>query len=480
MTIQSIHRLSESSIRYVAHVGAACLIGLLLVLKPGLGMAIGILPFILWFGITDKKNMLFLFLLILPYHATALFTENIMGITGAKPFNLLAAFMLVLLFFHRGTLLRTEDAFDKKAVWFFCVYLSLFAFTVIRSIDYLPLLNMISPENFHRSPANHLLSFFIRPALFMLSFIYVLKHIKTAQEINQCVNILCLSMFLLSVTVVTLGFLNLDKIIFSRTDTNDVISSFFHMHRNAIGSIYITCTPLLVLRALTKRPFPLISYALAGIAVLLLQSRSTIAVFLSGTILLLYCLKKWKAMTFFTFVLVVLFLFWLPEFLERVFLIGFDSGDANAIFTGRIDKIWLPLILERLRDPYALLFGRGLYSILTSDAYLQREIFQVNTAHNAFLSLFLDCGLIVFSIFVFYLAVFLKKAWSLAKKAGTPLGWALFSCLITYLVGTISGRDFFPSRHNMYMFPIIALLINYFRLHLSTSRHKEVSVPNGG
>ncbi|ABW67605.1 O-antigen ligase family protein [Desulfosudis oleivorans] len=479
MTTCRIYRLSKSSIRCAALMGAACLIGLLLVLKPSLGMAIGILPFVLWLGITEKKNLLFLFLLLLPYHTSPLLAENLMGITGAKPFNLIAAFLLLMLFFHHGALFRTEDALEKRAVWFFCVYLSLFAFTVIRSIDHLPLLNMISPENFHRSSVNHLLTFFIRPALFTMSFVYVLKHIKTGKEINRCIDMICIAIFLLSWMVLFISIANIDKITISRIYVRDAISFFFNVHYNAIGSIYIACTPLLALRALTGRPFPLINYALAGIAVLLLQSRSTIAVFLGGTILLLYCLKNWKAMAFFACILVLFFLFWLPEFLERVLLIGFDTGDPNAIFTGRIDKIWLPLITERLRDPSALLFGRGLYSILISNAYLSREIFQVNTAHNAFLALFLDCGLIVFSLFVFYLTVFLKKAWSLAKKADTSTGWALFTCLITYLVGTISGRDFFPSRHNMYMFPIIALLINYFRLHLSAGKYKEAPFPNG-
>lgn len=474
----TIYRRSHSTHLAVAATSAS-LVGFLLVLSPGLGLAIGSLPFILWLGVTDKKNILFLFLLILPYHASLPLTQNFMGITGAKPFNLIAALMLVLFFFHHGSLARNGDAIEKAAMWYFCLYLALFSAMAIRSLSYLDLLYMVSPENFHSTSINHLLSFLVRPVLFTISFIYILKLIKTEQEINRCIDMICISVFLLSCVILVLAATHIYTVTIDRLYMTDLIQSFFHLHSNSLGSLYITCIPLLLLRAVKGQPFPLINYTTAGAAVLVLQSRSTIAIFFCGTILLLWFLKRWKTILFFSGIFLIFFLFWLPDFLVRTLLIGVESGDLNTVFTGRIDNIWLPLIREWFNSPNKLFFGVGLFSIFTSMAYLEKEMFQLGVAHNAFLQVFLDCGLVLFALFAGCVILLLKRAWRVTRQINTPTGWALFTCMITYLVGTISGGDFYPSRNSVYLFAVIALLINYFRLYLSPAQSSEDAFPNG-
>jgi hypothetical protein len=70
---------------------------------------------------------------------------------------------------------------------------------------------------------------------------------------------------------------------------------------------------------------------------------------------------------------------------------GMDTGDANVISAGRIENLWVPLLPDIAAN---LLLGQGLQSIMWTDAQLQQLIFAVTLAHNAYLDLLLDFGLV--------------------------------------------------------------------------------------
>ena len=437
--------------------------------NPRIGYVLCLLPFILWFGLIDKKNILYLLILFLPLHSSPYISQNLMGLPGAKPFNLLSIFVTALFFYHGGSLLRTKDPVEKKTLTYLFIYFALFSLVMFRSLDYLPRLHMLAPEQFQSSALSYMLSFYIKPSLYLVSFIYILKHIKTEAEILKCINAICISLFILSLLIIFVSVANLSIVMNSRGIMNEYWEAIFGLHYNAIGSIYIICVPLLMLKALDKSIFSTANYILAALAVSFLQSRSTIAIFLGETILLLYFLKQKKLLVIAIVPSCMFYALWeLPEFLQRTLSIGLISGDVDKIFTGRIDSIWLPLIKERFSNLNQLLFGVGRFSMMDSPLYLRGYILQTSTAHNAFVEFFIDCGVILFACLIFCLIRFLKTAWFYAKKIDSALLWTLFTCLIAYLVGTISGRKIYPSNDNMFLFPIIALLINYLRVYKAT------------
>lgn len=437
-----------------------------LVSKPIVGITICLFPFILLISVIDKKNILYLFFLMMPLSSMPYLSANLMGIPGVKIFNLLSGLTLVLFFYHGGMLQKNNDFIERKSLLFFFIYFALFTLAVFRSLSYLPTLSMLYPENFHSNPLRYLLSSYIRPSLYLILFLYILKLIKTKTEINKCIDGICYSIFILSCLVVVVGLLNINAITLGRSVTNEVFSSFFGLHYNSIGSIYITVVPLLVYQFIERKKLAATNYILAAIAVFLLQSRSTIMVFFGGTVLLLHFLRKRKLMFILSGILGAYIIFFIPGFLARAFLTGAEGGNLDSIFTGRIDSIWVPLIMERLENINQLLWGVGRYSMMNSPLYLKGYIFQTTSAHNAFVEFFIDNGIIIFSVFMVYLVLYLKRAWIWANKINSPLGWALFTCIITYLAGTISGRKIYPDHHSMYLFPIIALFINYIRINL--------------
>ena len=435
--------------------------------NPRIGYVLCLLPFILWFGLIDKKNILYFLILFLPLHSSPYISQNLMGLPGAKPFNLLSVFVAALFFYHGGNLLRNKDPVEKKILKYLFIYFALFSLVMFRSLDYLPRLHMLDPEQFQSSALSYMLSFYIKPSLYLVSFIYILKHIKTEVEILKCINAICISLFILSLLIIFVSVANLSIVMASRGIMGEYWAAIFGLHYNALGSIYIICVPLLMLKALDKSIFSTANYILAALAVTFLQSRSTIAIFLGGTILLLYLLKQKKLLVIAIVSSCMFYALWeLPEFLQRTLSTGLISMDADKIFTGRIDSIWLPLIKERFSNLNQLLFGVGRFSMMDSPLYLRYHILQTTSVHNAFIEFFIDCGLIMFAALVVFLGYYMKKAWYFAKKIDSPVLWMFFTCLITYIVGTISGRKIYPSNHNMYLFPIIALLINYTRISI--------------
>ena len=70
---------------------------------------------------------------------------------------------------------------------------------------------------------------------------------------------------------------------------------------------------------------------------------------------------------------------------------GLTSKDVNEISAGRVENLWLPLLPDIANH---LWFGQGLQSIMWTDAQRFQEIFPANLAHNAFLDLLLDFGIV--------------------------------------------------------------------------------------
>jgi O-antigen ligase len=70
---------------------------------------------------------------------------------------------------------------------------------------------------------------------------------------------------------------------------------------------------------------------------------------------------------------------------------GLDTRDLNEISAGRLDNIWLPLLPDVGDHVW---FGQGLHSIMWTDAQRLRQMYPVSVAHNAYLDLVLDVGIV--------------------------------------------------------------------------------------
>lgn len=450
-------------------------VGLLIMVDPKVGTVAAVLPLLTWIALVEVKNCLYLLLAFTPFHASPFVEQNLMGIPGAKPFSLLAVLTLIVFFYHGGQLLQHEKT-RRRATIYLGIYFAFFSLAMLRSLDYFQLLQMVNPDKFGGfSVSGYLLSWYVKPSLYLVSFIYILNHITSEKDIERIFTFLCVLLGVVSIAVVLIVFSHGD--ILMGTRSVKYWNTYFGYHYNEIGSFYIILGPLVIVPAVRKRFWGVFNWFLVLLGVVLLQSRTALLGFLLGNLLMLFCLGRKKELILLSSLFFICSLYFLPGFIKNTLQIGLESGDVNEIFSGRIDSIWVPLLAERFNDMKLLLLGKGFFSMASSTVYQKGIILQTGHPHNAFIEIFLDNGIILFVGFILLFVKFLKSVWHNVRKVNSDIGWALFLSIICYLISCLSGRSFYPEGENMFLFAIIALLINYFSLGTRVAGDCDYSGP---
>jgi hypothetical protein len=147
--------------------------------------------------------------------------------------------------------------------------------------------------------------------------------------------------------------------------------------------------------------------------------------------------------------------------------IGFAESSetsADAVLTGRVDSIWIPLLNEWTSDIGLFVVGAGRSGMMTSQLWDTGVLIQATHAHNAIINFFLDCGVILSGVLIVLLLVGIATAWRVGRGLNSDLYWALFACVFGFGIGTMTDREILPTAENMHVFPIVAMMINVARL----------------
>jgi hypothetical protein len=156
--------------------------------------------------------------------------------------------------------------------------------------------------------------------------------------------------------------------------------------------------------------------------------------------------------------------------------VGSSSGfSADALLTGRVANIWVPLLGEWTSDTGLFLFGAGRYGVQTSQLWDTGTVINVGQAHNGIINFFLDCGVILTGVLLIFLVVGTATAWRVGRRLNSDLYWALFACIFGCGISMATEGDILPTVDNMFAFPIIAMMINLARLRYLDAWHSQSS-----
>jgi hypothetical protein len=443
-------------------------------------------PYHLTFAHSDAQSgriAFLLFVFILPFHRAPFLTDNLFGIQGFKPFNLLSAVVLAYLVFQSAPLHAT-DKIEQRSIRIFLLYFATFTIALIRSIPNAPLLHSRDPGSFPESYLDFILSCCMVPAFYTLPFLFILKRMCSFQKLERITTVICLSILLLSLAFITLVLMNPSVLFSSGREEmadlaagqdsrmaaggiNTLCATYFGIHYNTIGTIYICTIPLLLYRALTRGAFWIVPLALSLLAILLLGSRSALVTVTASCSLFLILRRRFVILILGAAAAVVTSFLWNGPTVEALRSIGFGSSSGvstDALLTGRVDLMWAPLLNEWTSDIGLFLFGAGRNGMVTSELWYTGALAQANHAHNAIIDFFLDCGAIFSSVLIIFLFVGIATAWRVGRRLNSDLYWALFACIFGFGLGMATEREIFPTVDNMYVFPIIAMMINLARL----------------
>jgi hypothetical protein len=426
----------------------------------------------------SERFFFLLFIFVLPFQRLMFLRDNLLGIQGLKPFNLLSAVVVAYLVF-KGAPLRATDKIEQRSIRIFLLYFATFTIAFIRSIPNAPLFHSRIPDVFPELYSDYILSMYVVPVFYLLPFLFILTRLCSFQELERITTVICLSILLLSVAFIMLVLMNPSVFLSGspggnaglvprgRDEMAELCETYFGVGYNTIGTIYICTAPLLFYRAVARKGYWIAPLALSLVAVFLLESRSALVTVILSCCLLLIQRRRYAVLFLCAAVLGVTSLLWGGPTIDAVFSVGFQSSSdfsANAVLTGRVDSIWVPLLDEWTSDIGLFLFGAGRFGMMTSELWYTGTLVQATHAHNALIDFFLDCGAIFTGVLIVLLFVGTATAWRVGRKLNNDLYWALFVCLFGFGVGMMTEREIFPIIDSMYVFPILAMMINLVRL----------------
>jgi hypothetical protein len=429
-----------------------------------------------------------LFVFIWPFQRVPFLADNLFGIQGLKPFNLLSAIVLAYLVFDTAPLHAT-DKIERTSIRIFLLYFVTLAIALIRSVPNAPLLHSRYPDSYPESYFDFVLSACIVPIFYTLSFLFILKRMCSFQEFERITTVICLSILLLSIAFVALVLMNpsvlsgdrsgmAERAAGSRDEMTQLCLTYFGAHYNAIGSIYIATVPLLLYRALTRGALWIAPVCLSLLTVLLLGSRSALLTVAVSCSLFLILRRSFVILVLGAAAVGVTSFLGIGSTVNALLSVGYDSSSgfsADALLTGRLDYVWVPLLSEWTSNIGLFLFGAGRYGMGTSQLWDTGTLYQANQAHNAIMSFFLDCGVILTGVLLIFLLVGTATAWRVGRRLNSDLYWALFACIFGCGLSMATELDIFPVMENMYVFPIIAMMINLARLRYLDAYHSRSS-----
>ena len=405
---------------------------------------------------------------ILPFLNSPLVNNNLAGIPGAKPLNL---FLLILLLLSVNNLKKRKFSFTQKRIhrktWFFvCVYCFIFAVAITRSFQYLPILHKHFPLNFQTDPIRFILSFGVTPLLYISLLLYVAT-IARKEMVPKIFNSLVFSVFLLSLYVVLVHIFNPGLI----TDHHMAISTYqsqLGYYYGTIATYLLSGFPLVLFFVSKNKRIGSFFVVVVLLAILLLKARTAYLSVIISSAFYLYMTKQKKVLVMALIASVLIFLVGVvPDSITNRIMQGITPGgqiDIYQITSGRISTMWAPLFFEVLHDPYQLFLGKCRFANITSDLYQLNLIYHAVTPHNSFLEMLLDSGIIILSLFLYYLIKFLVYYYQFSLKHNSKLCFSLLAALLAYFLACFTGRSFFPSYHFLYIYIVIGLMIATLKL----------------
>lgn len=243
-----------------------------------------------------------------------------------------------------------------------------------------------------------------------------------------------------------------------------VLGAYVGLHCNDIVNFFLLSFPVILAWAFHKKSrFSILALLAILAGTLLCFSRTAyfVVAFAFFLYLLLSGRSKWIPFVVLAAALLVNFL--LPEMVLDRASTGLVSGNYDELSAGRIGYIWAPLVEELKSDPGLLVFGSGRYGILNTDAWREARISLVTHAHNMYLDGILDTGLIGLAVFLSFFAFLLLHFGKYARKCRkvSPFYSSLLTgcivSIVSYLISGLSGRTFFPTLSNAFLWIVIGL-----------------------
>ena len=418
------------------------------------------------FILRDFRIGVVLLILLLPISRSHVFPHAMLGITGLNPFNLLLAGTLGSCLLHGLSGGGIGRFVPRPLLGLYVVPILIAGALGSRHVgDIAPVFGMYDMLDFDDA-AGYLRELVFKPLTMVVFALLVGAAVSKSEKPEKFLIPALISMWVMGslvIVFVLLSGVGLDQL--ADSTSRDFLSAL-GMHANELGPLYAAAYALLLFTwAESKesglRLALLASIGLVTVALMLTFSRGAFLGFVVVNVLFLLWRRNTKTLVFFG-LLAATALFLLPEAVYDRIATGYGSG-LNAISSGRIEGIWLPLLPEILRSP---IYGSGLGSILWSEAMRSADgvtILAVGHPHNAYLQALLDMGIAGLILVCAYFALVWKGLRALSVDPAlspTLRGFYLGAAagLASLLTASVTGSSLTPVAEQSFLWLAIGMM----------------------
>ncbi len=403
------------------------------------------------FAVRDYRTGALIAVVLLPLTATILIPREILGIKGANPLNAVLGMSIICLILTRAfSSQKIKLPGLPREYKLYIVVLGLAALHGAMYVDLIPqTLKTLEVVRFD-SPLGYLGDVLLKPIIIIVCSYLLAVAVLNAKSTTRYLVPLFSGAVLLALLVIAYT-------VFSGISLTRLSSSYARgflsalgVHANELGLMFNMAFALALFSFFyVERTLPrLLLGSIAVVLTITIGLTFSRGAFLGYMMVLAYFLftqRKFQLMMG-VVALVVAGAFLLPSAIVDRATAGVKKGDVKEVSAGRVDEIWLPLLPEVLSSP---LIGRGLSSVLWSDANRGRKIIPVGHTHSAYLGLILDFGF-GGALFIIY---FYRHLWQVFRRLGQSHEEKIWrgyfqgatACVLLILVQGLTDDRFTPT-----------------------------------
>jgi len=466
-----VRRFGASELNLALPLIAAVLFGSLVVFAEVNAAALSIALLACIFIMLDFRFGVVCLIVFMPLSASSMLPHNIGGVTGLNPLNLLLAGTVTswaLQRVSRGTC-PTPAPPPQALLWLYVVPFLIASLIGSQHLEEVAArLLAMAPLSFG-SVNDYFLTVVIKPLFMVLFALLVAAAAARSRQPEKLIIPMLVSVW--AMCLMTIGFAaaagaSLSDL--SSSGSRNLLSPL-GLHANDLGRLFALAYALMLYTcAATKnthlRLALIASMGLVVVALTLTFSRG--AFFGFAVVNLMFLLSRRTPATFLLSGFVLLtFILLLPAAVFERIATGWGNG-LNAISSGRLDEIWLPVLPELLRHPF---FGNGLGAIAWSEPMRAGAMQAVGHAHNAYLNAALDMGLLgLLLLCAYFLHVWRGFRRLSVDTALTPTLRGFYAGaaagLVSFLLAGFFGSSLTPRPEQIFLWLAIGMMYGQRRI----------------
>lgn len=413
--------------------------------------------------------------LLLPLSATTVFPHQVLGITGANPYN--ALFVLTLVSFLGTKLLRgtTGGAMAYPRLWWAYV-LPLVAAALVGSqhISEIPEFAYASELIRFTSASGYFRDALVKPLTYVILALLLGAAVRDGMKPGNIVSAFCLSIWLLAAWVIAyvlLSGVGLDQM--SSNSARGLLTRT-GMHANGLGAFAAFALTVMIFsianpdRNAGLRGLYIATAFVSGTLLVISFSRGGFLAFAAGLAFFFILQRRVRVIVIALLSLAFILPLLPAEFYDRL-TVGFGTGGSMVMYSrddpltaGRVAGIWMPLLSEVRAHP---LFGNGLLAVAWSMPFRSGAlVMETLNPHSMYLKILLELGVVGFALVAFFFVDLWKRFRSAAIDVATPSQLAWFfqgaaAALVGHGVFGVSGGDYLPNPSNALLWVVLGLLL---------------------